>query len=619
MGFVSTFVGFNGDEYHLRISGSGNDEAIVLSGTPIVTQEDDDEDLFQPIRLQTGYVNIVDQDDRLWRQMMPTSAMQRQVVLTCGNDVVWRGFLKPENYSVDYNVRPQEVQLPLVCTLSVLSGFTLPGVPPVSLGNTPSFRQLIAYIIDDVEQATGWTIPIFYQGVSQDFNMFLDLKVQYGILLDEDSSGIVHARFNNLELLEHICTFLGMTARTYMDGVYFVCPDNTSHIAPMSVVDYTEGFPFMGADNTEAMVQGLHKIEVTSEVNNPDILTAPMDRVVEKNLGNQVTSTSYGTIGRRYELQNVLQYYSSGHMSMSATSRCAFTVVNYIDMPPETGSVEYDWQPRLTQLQAGRDFNTWIKTSRNFTFSRGQLVVRGFVYVDDINEGVYGKKGKTGFIRLRIKVGDYCWTDNHRWELYDPLLDTDFGVSVEVANGQIGYGLAGSSTGWNDTTHFVEGKRIPCPALLSGSVEVTVIDLAYVDTAVHLESLSIEYSRGFSRTTSRNRVVRSSGVAFEDDRSVSCLFASDDTRLDYGLSLVLDSTGYYADIGSGRPESNLANRMATYYGSVHRVLTLDIHDDAFWNITPFSKVEDIKGGEFYCVSMSREWRGSKSIVKLVEL
>lgn len=616
MSFLSKFIGFNGDEYNLRIVGSGTDENITLAEVPIITQEDDSDDLFLPIRLQTGYINIIDMDDELWRRIMPSTAISRPVVLYFGQTVVWRGFLKPETYSVDYNASPQVVQLPLVCMLSVLASYTLPTVPPVSLGNTPSFRQLIAYIVDDIQQIAGWTVNIYYQGNSQDFNMFLDLNVQYGNLLDEDSDGTVRAKYNNLELLEHICTFLGITARTYMGNVYFVCPDNTSHIATPTFVDYSSGFPFVDNNNTEAIVQGFNRIEVTSDVVNPDILTAPMDKIVEKNIGNLTAYTTYGTIGRRYELQNVLQYYSNGLTSMSASSHYEFTAVEYIDSPPPSGTLDFDWQPRLSQTAAGHDYtNAWIKTAQYFTFSYGKLIVDGFVYVDEINNNAHTKSGKTGFIRLRIKVGDYCWTDNHRWELYDPLQDTDFGVAVEVGNGQIGYGL----DGLNDTTYFTNGYPIPCPALLSGSIEVTVIDLYYVDKPVHLESFSISYTRGFTRTTSKNRIIKSSNVAFEDDKSVSCIFASDTTRLDYGLSLVLDNTGYYTDIGSGRPEVNLATRMANFYDTSHRVLSLDIEDNAFWDIVPFSKVGDIRHDYFYCVSMSRNWRDSKSIVKLVQL
>ena len=85
-------------------------DPIPLKGgaEPFVTQEDDDEDIFTPMRTQSGYIRIVDDGFDAqepaqpfnWKDLVPSTDIDRPVVLTNGNNVVlWHGFMQAQNFS----------------------------------------------------------------------------------------------------------------------------------------------------------------------------------------------------------------------------------------------------------------------------------------------------------------------------------------------------------------------------------------------------------------------------------------------------------------------------------------------------------------------------------------
>ena len=74
-----------------------------------VTEEDDNDDQFTPIRTQTGYIRIVDDGKAIndsnvevaynWKELLPLNDTDRPVTLTDGNNnVVWCGFMQAQNF-----------------------------------------------------------------------------------------------------------------------------------------------------------------------------------------------------------------------------------------------------------------------------------------------------------------------------------------------------------------------------------------------------------------------------------------------------------------------------------------------------------------------------------------
>ena len=89
------FQSVNGTDYVVRILGADEDTELIGSAEPITTQEDDNDDLFTPVRTQSGYVRFVDETGDTLRKILPSSSLARYVELIRGGAIVWQGYIKP--------------------------------------------------------------------------------------------------------------------------------------------------------------------------------------------------------------------------------------------------------------------------------------------------------------------------------------------------------------------------------------------------------------------------------------------------------------------------------------------------------------------------------------------
>ena len=94
--------------YTVHIGGGTGTEVPLKGGTqPRMTQEDDSDDMFIPVRTQSGYIRVVDDGSVDWSEVLPTSAVSRPVTVVKGNAVVWQGFIQPRTFSGELFGNPQ--------------------------------------------------------------------------------------------------------------------------------------------------------------------------------------------------------------------------------------------------------------------------------------------------------------------------------------------------------------------------------------------------------------------------------------------------------------------------------------------------------------------------------
>ena len=80
-------------------------EVITLQGAeqPFVTEEDNDIDLFMPVRTQSGYIRILTQEGQDVSELMPKSSDQNMVRLLIDGILMWQGWMSRLNLRM---VRP---------------------------------------------------------------------------------------------------------------------------------------------------------------------------------------------------------------------------------------------------------------------------------------------------------------------------------------------------------------------------------------------------------------------------------------------------------------------------------------------------------------------------------
>ena len=139
--------------------GGGTESTIALkpAASPFVTEEGDDEDVFCPVRTQTGYIRIVDDGYALdgatpfdWKDLIPLTDTARPVTLTQGGTVLWQGFMQSQNFGATLYGNPQEREYPIQCSLASAAGqdIVLATSPVTEMKNFAFYlKSILDYIV----------------------------------------------------------------------------------------------------------------------------------------------------------------------------------------------------------------------------------------------------------------------------------------------------------------------------------------------------------------------------------------------------------------------------------------------------------------------------------------
>lgn len=288
-----------------------NGTAIPLVGgaVPISTKENESEDVFLPVRTQTGYIRIIDNGKDAngnafnWRDLMPASDKSRPVTLShmVNNTTVcdWMGFIEPQTFSGNIYDNVQEREFPICDWLSSIKG------DKVAPTNAEAARFNFAYLIDYV---LGYPIPeleynYHFDGGAAVYE-WLRKGVSWGIFHDVDSDNHVVSRYNCQQLLEEICKFFGWTCRQQGADVFFESDANVLHswyvidnhglhdiavgetptVYSIENTTTIQGIPgsFVDTKNKVLITRGWKKSAVTAKVDKNNDLVEYPDREIEK-------------------------------------------------------------------------------------------------------------------------------------------------------------------------------------------------------------------------------------------------------------------------------------------------------------------------------------------------
>ena len=211
---------------------------LVLKGGahPFETQEDDNEDMFTPVRTQSGYLRIVDDGYAenssvipqtvafSWKDMLPTTDTDRPVTLTHvenGQTVVdWQGFMQAQNFSGVLYGGTQEREFPVQCMLTALSASDVDG----------DNRELknVAFVIKQAfDNLSGISIKNYiFQGGNQAQDWLLKLIDWQNFIAGSDEG--IGGKYDNLRVIQDLCQFWGWTCRTYGANILFACVDDNT-------------------------------------------------------------------------------------------------------------------------------------------------------------------------------------------------------------------------------------------------------------------------------------------------------------------------------------------------------------------------------------------------------
>lgn len=668
-----------GTTYIVNIGGgTGTPVPLKAGANPFITQEDDDDDMFTPIRTQSGYLRIVDDGYAAdgvtpfdWKDLIPATDISRPVTLTANGTVVWQGFMQAHDFGSTLYGNPQEREFPVQCVLTVTQGSDI-NYQQTGIQN---FAYLLKQIVDAIPSAQRPT-DFYIQG-GADAQQWLLKKIDWQNYVSEDADGNLTARFNCYDCLEDMCAFWGWTARTKGTAMYLTCADDsaetnwlhltyanlttmaggttagtTSDTFTTTNLDYI-GDIFASTGNDEYVQRGPMKATVSGDGNTADtnIIDYPPSFVLDAMLYPAkygITPNTeyeyYGEVGTiRWQstfLTNLTAFPSgnvkSAFMEGSAVSgKASFAAVTTAKVGTTTTQFGIEDTPaiRINKTYEAGVVLASLATTFEHSFKGGIMRLHGNVFVKgqkftDPNDVGIGKKHM--YIRLGIGAtrNSAVWYDgDNTWGSTPVSFKVNVGSNESLFyrsdNGKENININGVGRIFidfmgSDDTDLVDGSYSG-----GGTEERRFFITDFVLEYVHLREnadprrkpLEMKNDASASYVSSNNN---KSGIEWNRD---TIYVTMNLMKPGYGIIMNTDYTlAESANFNgtSARPEQHLADRVTTYWHTSKRRIATELRANVVPDITPRHKVV-LDGTTAYPISISRDWWNDITTLTILEL
>lgn len=259
------FVSFDGTPYTIYIhenNYTGQRETLVGAKDVFETQENYSDDIFSPIRYQTGYIRIIVEDITLMERIIPANDVEKMVTLVSYNQVKWRGFLCAQMYTQPYENKHM-IEIPVRSILSALDNIYIDESSMTATDN------LVKLIVDGFDALVGSSInPYLGMHLNDSIKEGYGLPYTYircsrffteSTNQNEGDTTTEIEGSSYLSILESICTMYGYVAREENNLLYIGYPDTTES-CQMTSYDW-DNLRAIAAGNTQVSHSTIPKIE----------------------------------------------------------------------------------------------------------------------------------------------------------------------------------------------------------------------------------------------------------------------------------------------------------------------------------------------------------------------
>lgn len=227
------FTSVEGQQYYLQIYDAEATEADVVTltagSTPFTTDEATDEDLYVPVRTQSGYVRILigEGDSSLLADLMPETATSRPVLLrrsSATGTVLWMGFLTGEQYSQPWAPAPYEVELPVTSVMGAMQG-----VPFTQDDGYTSARTLISTIATYLPVGIGYSFPANRPMESVCVPNYNFQEYQSPQERADNGTTNIYDTDTVYDVMQDFCKYFGVSLREHGSILIFHAPDTDTY------------------------------------------------------------------------------------------------------------------------------------------------------------------------------------------------------------------------------------------------------------------------------------------------------------------------------------------------------------------------------------------------------
>ena len=660
---------------------SGNPIPLKPGANTFTTDEDMDEDLFTPVRTQTGYLRIIDDGKDAngnafnWKDLVPANGTDHPVTLTHteGNTTIidWQGFMQAQNFSGVLYGNPQEREFPVQCGLAALNG------EQTNYNNgLQNFAFVIKEVCDIIASKSGNVIAIdtsMIQG-GADARQWLLNRIDWMMFATEDSDGELQAKNTLIDVLNDVCQFWGWTARTKGKTFYLTCADDTNEqsylqltsaqlntlaaavtdtttgtviaaadIPTVTINDTTQNPIFVSTNQSDVKMQGAHKAEVKASINQ----ISEIIRFAPQKVRDQMEQGGYTWVdeGDNTGFFTTPAIYSFNSAKLIGSANSTYSGFCRRQIYSSAGENAAICDVILCKQYYNGSVFASLQSTRQMPFSSGSLKFNFSIYdgCDAVTSDYY-----TRSIIVRIGIGmtrasakwlhlDYnAGTTTVSWT----SSPTDLAMRIDskdiyayTNDGFITfYGIFNAVSFLNEFMYgylFIDIMGTP--------------DKTYVGLPPHFEiaDFAVSYERaeeviasdGHGRKITKDRTTTakysaSNSNASTDNWNADCIFATDN-NLEYGYGLLINGSGaIVSTVGyngnSEHPEQHLANRVANYWNTAKRKMDVEIRSDVLagsirlGDITPYEKVS-LESVTLHAISIGRNWIDDITKLSLLEI
>ena len=654
---------------------------LTLKGgaQPFTTEEDDSEDMFTPIRTQSGYLRIVDDGWAVnangenvrwnWKELLPSTDTDRPVTLThqtgSSPTVDWQGFMQAQDFGSVLYGNPQERECPIQCVLTVTQGTDI-NYQQTAIQN---FAYLLKTIIDSIPNFIGGNSvfsDILVQG-GADAKTWLQKRIDWQNFVSEDSDGKLVARFSMYQCLEDMCRFWGLTARTHGGTLFLMCADdaNMTNFLQMSYYQLTllatnhdggstseqfvsinlSGDIFANTNQDEFLQRGFNKAVVTSEGNTADekVINYAPTGVAKYLMTFTPTIEIIDGQGIGYYgdlLSFPTDQAPSPFMSGSAVgNKGAFSFIV---------SAASDLNNTAIRIKKSYDGNTFASLQTVYqhsfyndndgnVFYNGGIRLHGYIWQKRYKVEDYTSTNKAGRKSMYIRLGigktraTAKWFGNEGWSSNEQIFEVTVGNADDLLRPKFQQGSLIITSDEISTSGVTLEGNLYIDFL--GSSDLDVIN---GERAFFITDFNIEFERnrvltfigeGIKSRYGSQSYSASNGNSVRNEWNADCVYASDN-EMYFGYGVILNPDGtYYKTFGNTgiTAEQYLANRVVNYWQTSKRRLQAELRSNVsignnivVGNINPQCKVT-LDSTTGYPIAIGRDWRDDILKLTILEL
>ena len=651
--------------------------AVVLTGAaqPFETQEESSDDIFMPVRTQSGYLRIVDNGFAAdgvtafnWRDFIPTTDTDRPVTLTdANNNVLWQGFLQAQNFGAVLFGNPQEREFPVQCSLSVTQG--------IDIDTDQTTLRNFAYLLYRVINAIPYPCKPHTIVIQGDAPTMLTRLVDWQLFVETDDEGNTEATHKLYDVLENVCKFWGLSARTNKGTLYLLASDDTT-IPQLYSIPYTDlitlaaGFAiqyttinyteveinggFASTDNKDYQLRGASDANFSpgndaAAANVIELFDHEEEVTMDENGWD--STVHYYEDGHYLKTNDILSIERLGFTASAVSGRGSFNLVRR----GRTEDEGYGYDEAFPTIMVHKSYEQGytpitMQTAFMHSFSDGFFRILGDTY-----------RGGDKYQHGSFYAGDY-----------DTYMHFGVGTSRENAKWWDGEKWVNTLTQFRCTLGNTKPEMFPrfiTQEEVMGSVSTSIVETSilltgsafygyiFIDILGSINFPETDGQRAFNIRDFRiefqknNQVVKqqfpnsgwwsirdkelkqkkyksNNGNAIDEEYSIDSIFASENTNKP-GYGIVLNPNGdyfpgliYEQDVE--HPEQHVCNRVTNYWAHSKRkieavLLTHDgTNETTAAGVTPAHMVE-MDGTTMHPIAISHQWRDDVVSLIMMEM